>query len=1059
MLLQRIRLKGFLGHRGLSDANGGDGFVDIDLRSSPLWLIHGPNGGGKSSLWDAVTFALFKKHRASGTRNDKFAQLIHDAADDAIVELYFELREQQQAQRYRIRSKISKIKRKAKKASAGSKSAKTKDDAKTWNIVERCNEVEGCKEDDWESVPGTEGKADEWAERNIGMGYETFVCAVLLRQGEADAFIKAKPAQRKSRLLELLQLEFYEELGKKANEHLRDERGKRDTLKKYLDSLPQPTEENLETQRRLIGETESNLEYAAVTLDKKTHELGNARQAESLLEQIKSVLERQSADITLIEQAATIEANALLYRELKDVSRILGDLWEARRQLAKESKALAANTKKIAEMEESHRKLTESLKQSRFDEEKAERVLREASARLEQELEHQRTAKDQATKLEQIELLEKEIHEAEAELKPYQATLKQRDRIEQDYERHTELSKALSLLRILDNATRQLEDARQQLESARAELSRHEGKALSARGEEERLRQVAQGLSLECDGLHQELNSRATELTGVSYKLKARNKVSGEEECPTCGSTLDEDARARIEHEREDWAEEAAKLGSETERLNHLLEEKTQALERARSEHSTAAEATLASRLEVERARSDFEHAAVNVTRAEDVAEDARSRAGDWAEQLAQLPDLKENFDRLAGASEERSRLLEAQLVETRVQSAVETQSKQLERLPRWSVEERSKVRIAAEECEQAVSACTHKKASGAAALEAARSVRRERDTAHSRLDGELRSERGQGDDLARREREAQARYESKLGELPPKWAGDPACVDEAALDDLNRKLTDLQDAEEEERGLRDAQQQQEKLKGSLEVLQTQLDEIPSEHRRDVAEVQYERDAADVGARRAGEELRGAKEELVKLEEQRRVADGRREEFIEVEKEFGYFQRLAEAFGPSGLRARVVQSAQETISSHANTILSGLSNGEWQVELQDVSETELEIRARNVMQTGAQPRPFEYLSGGEKFRVAVSLAVAIGQSVLGERVVDTLVIDEGFGSLDEINRDLMVKEMINLSEKTLRGGRVVVVSHLDDVRGDFGSRYRISKDSEGYIQAERNGQG
>src|SRR5947209_16888450 len=110
MLLQRIRLKGFLGHRGLSDVNGGDGFVDIDLRSSPLWLIHGPNGGGKSSLWDAVTFALFKKHRASNKKNDRLVRLIHDAADEAIVELEFELRGQQ----YLIQSKISKIKRKAK---------------------------------------------------------------------------------------------------------------------------------------------------------------------------------------------------------------------------------------------------------------------------------------------------------------------------------------------------------------------------------------------------------------------------------------------------------------------------------------------------------------------------------------------------------------------------------------------------------------------------------------------------------------------------------------------------------------------------------------------------------------------------------------------------------------------------------------------------------------------------------------------------------------------------------------------------------------------------------
>src|SRR3954470_23999999 len=102
MLLQRIRLKGFLGHRGLSDANGGAGFVNIDLRSSPLWLIHGPNGGGKSSLWDAVTFALFKRHRG-GARN--FERLIHDAADEAVVEIYIELREQPQPRQYRVLSR------------------------------------------------------------------------------------------------------------------------------------------------------------------------------------------------------------------------------------------------------------------------------------------------------------------------------------------------------------------------------------------------------------------------------------------------------------------------------------------------------------------------------------------------------------------------------------------------------------------------------------------------------------------------------------------------------------------------------------------------------------------------------------------------------------------------------------------------------------------------------------------------------------------------------------------------------------------------------------------
>jgi DNA repair protein SbcC/Rad50 len=148
--------------------------------------------------------------------------------------------------------------------------------------------------------------------------------------------------------------------------------------------------------------------------------------------------------------------------------------------------------------------------------------------------------------------------------------------------------------------------------------------------------------------------------------------------------------------------------------------------------------------------------------------------------------------------------------------------------------------------------------------------------------------------------------------------------------------------------------------------------------------------------------------------------------------------------------SQIIQQAQEQIAINANGILGRLSNGLWQVDLRNGRENELHIEARDLM-TG-QTRPFKCLSGGEKFRVAVSLAVAIGQYVLGGRSVDTLIIDEGFGALDETNRDLLVKELSNLSEEVLSGGRVIVVSHQEDVCDRFGSRYRIEKEADGYIK-------
>jgi DNA repair protein SbcC/Rad50 len=1046
MLLQRIRLRGFLGHRAPAGANG-DGFVDIDLRSSPLWLIHGPNGGGKSSLWDAVTFALFKRHRG-GARN--FERLIHDAADEAVVELYIELREQPQARQYRILSKIEKTTRKSKKSDEKNKRRRKEDGAKTWNIIEWWNG------DDWESVPGTTCKAEEWVQRRLGMSYDTFVCAVLLRQGEADAFIKAEPAKRKARLLELLQLGFYEELGKKANEHLRQWKGQRDKLEDALDQLPHPTAEELEAQRHLINGGKKKLAHAADALEEVERALANARQAEALLQQIESVQQRLRADESLLERAAVIEADAELYRELKDATRVLADLWEARRVLEAESRSLEASAAKAAEMEERGDALVESLEQRRTAVEKAEEALTSASARLEQATGQRREAERQAEELERVELIEQEMRDTEEELKPNLPILRRRARIQQDYERHTELGEGLRLLKGLADAIGRLEAASGQLADAQVELGRREGEERRAAEEEERLLKAADTLSSECEALRAELDSRSLELALLRDKLAGRNKASGKDECPTCGSTLDEKAKGRIEHEREHWAEDAAKLGGEVSRLDQLSSKKRQALEISRSEHSAADEATTTSRIVAELARSNVSHAVEAVTRTQDEVEEARANAGTWAGQVARLSELTEEFNALNGVPELQRALLEAQQVETKVRSTVEAQRRQLERLPQWSAEERKRIKAAAELCEQAVSTCEQEKTAAKTAVEAARAAANELESAKARLEGELRAERDRTADLSRRTAEAQAGYERKRGELSPQYADHRACVDESALEELNHRLTDLRGAEEEEGQLREARSRQKELKTTLADMLAQMEVIPREHRRAAAEVESERDAAKAEWQRSGEELQRAKEELLRLEEQSRAACERREEFTEAEREFGYFRLLAEALGHSGLRARVVQTAQERISNHANTILSRLSNGEWQVELPPISDDELEIHARNMAQPGAQPRPFEYLSGGEKFRVAVSLAIAIGQSVLGERYVDTLVIDEGFGSLDESNRDLMAKEMGHLSEEVLRGGRVVVVSHLDDVRGDFGSRYRISKDRDGYVEVERS---
>ena len=68
--------------------------------------------------------------------------------------------------------------------------------------------------------------------------------------------------------------------------------------------------------------------------------------------------------------------------------------------------------------------------------------------------------------------------------------------------------------------------------------------------------------------------------------------------------------------------------------------------------------------------------------------------------------------------------------------------------------------------------------------------------------------------------------------------------------------------------------------------------------------------------------------------------------------------------------------------------------------------------------------------------------------------MNTLIIDEGFGALDNNRRELLVEELGRLSRDVLQGGRVIVVSHQDDVKEKFGNRFLLSKTGDGLTSVE-----
>jgi DNA repair protein SbcC/Rad50 len=327
--------------------------------------------------------------------------------------------------------------------------------------------------------------------------------------------------------------------------------------------------------------------------------------------------------------------------------------------------------------------------------------------------------------------------------------------------------------------------------------------------------------------------------------------------------------------------------------------------------------------------------------------------------------------------------------------------------------------------------------------------------TAYSNLQHKIDLETSKLTDLQSRKQQGGRELLSRQQELLPTWKDHPSVEKEAALKDLQDELQQLRQAESRERELRLAEKRSDELDGAIRALTEELRNIPPEHRCPISIAEAECSEAIRSLQCAEKQLSNTRTELSELIQKKATYDRYLDECDNAEREFSYYRRLATAFGRSGLQAAIVKTAQEAVTTNANATLSRLTNGNWKVVLEENAlGTELEILARDLSQPNASLRPFAFLSGGEKFRVAISLAVGVGQSVSGGRTVDTLIIDEGFGALDEVNRGLLITELSRLSEEVLQGGRVIVVSHQNDICEEFANSYHVFEDTDGSVQLQ-----
>ena len=142
----------------------------------------------------------------------------------------------------------------------------------------------------------------------------------------------------------------------------------------------------------------------------------------------------------------------------------------------------------------------------------------------------------------------------------------------------------------------------------------------------------------------------------------------------------------------------------------------------------------------------------------------------------------------------------------------------------------------------------------------------------------------------------------------------------------------------------------------------------------------------------------------------------------------------------------VLQAILDDVLQAANLRLSQMSRGRYNLSrLDEVTdarrESGLNIEVMDSF-TGVS-RPVKTLSGGEIFLASLSLALGLSdvvQAYAGGIRLDTILVDEGFGSLDPESLDMAIRTLTDLQ----KGGRLVgIISHVSELRERINTRLEI----------------
>ncbi|MCD7442824.1 SMC family ATPase [Streptomyces lincolnensis] len=980
---------------------GGSQSVDFDaLSAAGLFLLHGPTGAGKTSVLDAVCYALYGA--VPGTRQSGQGMTLR--SDHAVGNTRTEIRLELTVAGRRLEITRQPPWERPKKRGSGT----TLDKAQSW-----LREYD-AKADGWKDLSRSHQEIGEEITQLLGMSREQFCQVVLLPQGDFARFLRADAEARGRLLGRLFDTHRFAEVEKRLAERRRAAEAQvRDgdtALLADAHRMQQAATGAMELPELAPGEpglAEAVLGAAAVARSTSREQLTVAHCRLTAAESAQAAAERALTDVREVdrlqrrftqarERAALLEERADGYRQA-----------QARMERARKAEAVAPalDLRESAESEHRRAASAEAHARARLPETFAgagAAGLVAAARRAAEELgglEAARRAEQrlselvaERTDLERQERADEEVlaetgswlagwEESRTALQTRIETAQEAaTRAEQLGARREPTHRRLDAARMRDQLAGDTDTAAEQVRRAQEQTLRAKAHWLDVK--EQRLNGIAAELAAQLEDGVACAVCGATDHPAPARKDAGHVDREAEEEALAAYQRAEERQTERERHlgvVREALAAATAEAGdTPTDRLAAEYEELEQLYARAR------AEASVLHSVHEELRRAEAEHQRRTADRQQAEVR-AASRVGH-----------RERLDR-------EKALLEEELAQARgAADSVAARAAQLER-------------------------------QAALLTEAADTARAAEDTAQRLKDADARL--------------ADAAF--RAGFDTPQAAA-AALLDDAAHRDLQRRLDAWQSEEAAVRAvLAEAD--------AADAARQPAADVEAAERAAAAAARRTREAAsarDAAARRCTE--------LDRLSE-RATAGVRR--LAPLREEYDRVARLAGlAAGTSAdnerkmrLEAYVLAARLEQVAAAATVRLHRMSSGRYTlVHSDDRSGRGRSGLGLHVVDawTGRE-RDTSTLSGGETFFASLALALGLADVVTDEAGgvrLDTLFIDEGFGSLDDQTLDEVLDVLDSLRE---RDRSVGIVSHVADLRRRIHAQLEVVKDRSGSVLRQR----